>query len=179
MATHRRRAVPLVLLAAPLLAACSAPGRLVIKVGEAELQRKVSERFPIAREALLLRVAIESPRVHLNPRTDRVELDLWVTAAVAGQEVARASARVSGGVRYLEEGTVFVLTDPRVERFDASRVPHRFEEQLRGVLNGVVSEALPAIPLHRLREDQRVARALLRRAWIEDGVLHLELGLAP
>ncbi len=167
----------LMLLAGALLSACSAPGRFVIKVEESEIQRKVNERFPIAREALIFRAAVESPRVHLSAGSQRVELELQVTAAVAGRTVARASALVSGGVRYLEEGAVFVLTDPRVERFDASRVPHRFEERLRSALDRVVSEVLPAVPLHRLREDQRVARALLKRAWIEEGTLHLELGL--
>jgi len=174
-ACGKRRAAAVSIAVA--LVACSAPGRFVIKVEESEIQRQVNERFPITHDAVIFKVAIARPAVHLNATSNRVELGLEVVGSIGGQEIARATARVSGGVRYLEEGTVFVLTDPRVEQLVLSHAPRRFEDRMRAALNQVATEVLPAIPLHRRHDRDRAARALLRQAWIRDGKLFLEMGL--
>jgi hypothetical protein len=161
-----------------LSAGCSAPGRFVVKVDQAEIQRRVNKRFPVTREKLVFKIVIERPEVRLNPGANRVEIDLQVVGAVGGVEVGRSRAMVSGGVRYQQDGSVFVLTDPRIEDLDLSHMPRRFEEPTRAALNRVAAEVLPAVPLYRLRKDRhRLARAMLKRAWISDGKLHLEMGL--
>ena len=166
------------IIALALSAGCSAPGRFIIRVDQAEILRRVDRRFPIAREKLVFKVVLERPEVRLNPDTDRVEIGLEIVGVVAGVVVGRSRARVSGGVRYQRDGAMFVLTDPRVEQLDLAHMPGRFEEPTRAALNRVAAEVLPAVPLYKLRKDRhRLARAMLKRAWISDGKLHLEMGL--
>ena len=161
-----------------LATACSAPGRFVIRVDQSEIQRRINRRFPIVKQKLVFKVVLKRPKVVLNPDTDRVEIGLQVVGALGDAEVGRTSATISGGVRYQQDGAVFVLTDPRLESLDMQRMPARFEEPARRALNRFMAEVLPAIPLYRLRKDKhRVARVLLKRAWISDGKLHLEMGL--
>lgn len=160
------------------LGACSAPGRFVVKVTQDELQQRIDQRFPERIRELVFEVRLESPVVALNPGTDRLELTFRATGLVADVSVGYAMAAVTGGIRYDRNRAEFLLTDPHVTRFDASHIPKEYLDPARSVVDEFVNRALPAIPLYRLDKSKHpIKHALLKKAWICEGKLCLEMGI--
>jgi hypothetical protein len=160
------------------LGACSAPGRFVVRVTQDELQRRVDRRFPERIRGLVFEVRLESPAIALNPGTDRLELTFRATGLVAGVSVGYALSAVTGGIRYDRNRAEFLLTDPHVIRFDASHIPKKYFEPARSIVDNFVNRALPAIPLYRLDKSKHPTKhALLKKAWICEGELCLEMGI--
>ena len=172
-----RRAIVTV-IALAVLGACSAPGRFVVRVSATELQERIDQRFPEQLRALVFEVRLERPIVALNPESDRLELTFRATGLVADVSVGYALATVTGGIRYDSNRAEFLLTDPHIIRFDASHIPKEYLEPARGVVDNFVNRALPAIPLYRLdKPKHQIKRALLKKAWVCEGQLCLELGI--
>jgi hypothetical protein len=143
-----------------------------------ELQERIDQRFPEQIRALVFEVRLESPVVALNPGTDRLELTFRAIGLVADVSVGYALATVTGGIRYERDRAEFLLTDPHIIHFDASHIPKEYLEPARSVVDTFVNRALPAIPLYRLdKPKHQLKRALLKKAWVCEGELCLELGI--
>jgi hypothetical protein len=165
-------------LAVALLLGCSAPGRFVVRVERAEIQSRLDQRFPIKREVFIFELRLGAPQVALNAETDRVEVQVTTQARAAGQVAGSATARISGGVRYDATEHTFYLTDPRLEAFDAMHLPKRLVEPARRAVDEFAATVLPEVPIFELAPDRHgMARVFLKRVWLSDGVVHLEMGL--
>ena len=168
----------LIVIGMLMLVACSAPGRFVVRVSATEIQERIDQRFPEQIRALVFEVRLERPLVVLNQGSDRLELTFRATGLVADVSVGHALATVTGGIRYDRNRAEFLLTDPHIIRFDASHIPKEYLEPARGVVDTFVNRALPAIPLYRLdKPKHQIKRALLKKAWVCEGQLCLELGI--
>ncbi len=172
-----RLAVVAVALAAIPFSGCSAPGRFVVKLSQQQVQQRMDKRFPVGVRKLVFEVRLERPAVSFV-RGGRVNIGVSVVGLVAAMPVGKASAVITGRVRYDADRHEFQLTDPRVESLDVSHMPVRYTEHARRAVDQVAATALPAVPLYRLDPHRhRVARLMLKRAWICDARLCLEMGL--
>ena len=87
---------------------------------------------------------------------------------------------MGGGLRYDKESKAFYLTDPQVRAVEVADIPERYHDKLRRAIDLAVREILPSIPIYTLDKDtfkHSLNRAFLKRAWVEDHDLHLEMGL--
>jgi hypothetical protein len=158
--------------------ACSAPGRFVIRLKPEDIQQRIDARFPISRNALVFSIRLESPRVSMPAGTGRLLIRMEVIALVAGQTLGRARALASGGVRYDPSTHDFLVTDPRIEGFDATQLPAHLAQRVKKAVELFISRFLHEIAIYQLeRSEHRLARWMLKRAWISEGLLHLELGI--
>jgi hypothetical protein len=150
----------------------------VVRVDADEIQERIDERFPRRYKKLVLELRLESPRVSIGSGSKRLEITFRVTGLLGGVQTGHALATVTGGVRYDPQRGEFYLTDPHVIRTDASYLPREYLEPAREVVDRLVSHVLPVVPIHRLdRSRHRIERALLKRAWICEGQLCLEMGI--
>jgi hypothetical protein len=161
-----------------VLGGCSAPGRFVVKLSADEIQERIDQKFPERIGALVFEVRLESPVVALNPGTDRLELTFRAIGLVADVSVGYALATVTGGIRYERDRAEFLLTDPHIIHFDASHIPKEYLEPARSVVYAFINGTLPSIPIYRLdKPKHQLKRALLKKAWVCEGELCLELGI--
>lgn len=178
MGVNRVRHLSLLVLPLALVfAGCTAPGQFVVKLSQQKVQQRINERFPVGARKLVFEVRLERPAVSFTPG-GKIKIVLQVVGLVAGMPVGRASAAVTGKVHYAPERHEFHLTDPHVESLNLSHMPAAHAAHARRAVDNLVNNVMPAVPIYRLDPEQhRMARLLLRRAWICDNQLCLEMGL--
>ncbi len=159
---------------------CSSLGHVTLKVSNAELQDRLDKKFPITKRKGVFKVVLSDPQLVLVRQNNRLRTTVTARASALGATVGQSKVTISGGVRYDKASKAFYMTDPRVTKLDVSHIPQRYQDQFRRVVDVAVQELVPGIPVYRLDKNtfkHSTSRAFLKRAWIEDQHLHLEMGL--
>ena len=121
------------LLAAALLAGCLAFGPRTVDVPQARLQELIARRFPVDKRLLdAIDVTVDSPRLSLQPDSNRIALELALRAGTGGAISAQmnGSLLVSEGLRFEPSDNTVRLVDVRVERFAIDGLPGHWQRQL-------------------------------------------------
>lgn len=129
-----RRAALVVVLAAGLLAACASPfGPRTVDVPQARLQELIARRFPIDKRVFdAIDLTVDSPRLSLQPDSNRIAVELALRAGSGGAVSAQmaGSLLVSEGLRFEPSDNTVRLVDVRVERFAIDGLPGNWQRQL-------------------------------------------------
>lgn len=169
-----------VLLAVACGAACSGLGKVTLKVSHAELQERLDRRFPVAKSKSVFEVVLMNPQLELVAKRDELQLTITAQPSALGTRLGESNVTVRGGVRYDKQSKSFYLTDPQVRDVDVAEIPERYHDKLRRAIDLAVREVLPTIPIYKVNKNtfrHSLNRAFLKRAWVEDHDLHLEMGL--
>ena len=121
------------LLAAALLAACTAFAPRTVDVPQERLQELIARRFPIDRRVLdAIDITVDSPRLSLEPENNRIAVEMALRAGSGGAISAQLSGslRVSEGLRFEPSDNTVRLVDVRVERFAIEGLPGHWQRQL-------------------------------------------------
>ena len=127
------RAAVAALCAAIALAACASLLPNTVEVPQARLQELIARRFPIDKRVLdAIDLTVDSPRLGLQPETNRISVELALRAESGGAVAARmvGSLLVSEGLRYEASDHTVRLVDVRVERFAIDGLPGNWQRQL-------------------------------------------------
>ncbi|MGZ5130151.1 MAG: hypothetical protein ACXWJ1_02810 [Caldimonas sp.] len=139
------------------VAACTtAFGPRTVDVPQARLQELIGRRFPIDRRLLdAIDFTVDSPRLTLQPETNRIAVELALRADGSGVVAARmtGSLVVSEGLRFEPSDNTVRLVDARVERFAIDGLPGNWQRQLDRL----------GKPLARALLDEQVLYALRPR----------------
>lgn len=129
-----RRAALVVALAAGMLAACADGfGPRTVDVPQARLQELIARRFPIDKRLFdAIDVTVDSPRLSLQPDSNRIAVELALRAGSGGAVSAQmaGSLLVSEGLRFESSDNTVRLVDVRVERFAIDGLPGNWQRQL-------------------------------------------------
>jgi hypothetical protein len=156
---------------------CTAPGRFIISVHEGEVQARVDKRFPIREKKMAFEIRLERPSVFFS-QSGHVEIGMQVTGLVAEVPVGTTNAVITGKIRYDSDRHEFLFTDPHVKSLELSHMPAKYVDAARAAVDRVANRVLPAIPIYKLDpEKHRLERVLLKRAWVSDRKLFLEMGI--
>jgi hypothetical protein len=123
-----------VLLATLLVAACSSllmPHG--VDVPQARLQELLERHFPVNKRLFdAIDVTLDSPRLTLHPESNRVAIELALTAGNGGAATSplRGDLLVSEGLRFEPSDNTLRLVDLRVERFVIDGLPGSWQRQL-------------------------------------------------
>jgi hypothetical protein len=157
---------------------------LEIRIPEAELQRAIASRFPLAQtHYMVLELNLEQPRLALREDSGRIALgiDARLNLRLGRQrEPLGASIDLETGLRYVAGEGQFFLDQPVVTALDVGGVPSDWSERARGVLTVAATGALTRAPVYTLKpSDQRQAAAkmVLREVRVEGKDLVVRLGL--
>jgi hypothetical protein len=122
------------LLATLLAAACTSfPVPRSVDVSQARLQELVARRFPVQKRLFdLIDVTVDSPRLTMQPESNRVAVELTLNAAGDGvvQTSMAGSLHVSEGLRFEPSDNTVRLVDVRVERFAIEGLAGNWQRQL-------------------------------------------------
>lgn len=152
--SRRRRALA-VLLAALGVAACTS--LLVprsVDVPQARLQELLARRFPVHKRLFdLFDVSVDSPRLTLQPESNRVAVELALNAAGDGavKTSMTGSLLVSEALRFEPADHTIRLADVRVERFAIEGLPGSWQRQLDHLGKPLATALLEDQVLYALR----------------------------
>lgn len=149
-----------------------------IALTEAELQRRVVERFPVTRALPLgAELTLSNPVVSLADTSGRLRMLTDAVVSVPGARPLTGQADVSGSVRFDREQGRFLLDEPRLEALQVPGLPQGYAGLARQAANAAVSAAVQSLTLHTLTDEdfaQRYARRFLKSVRVENRKLLLE-----
>lgn len=159
---------------------CSGLGQVTLKIEHGELQGRLDKKFPISKSKSVFKVVFTEPRLELIAESDKLQLTVAMQGSALGSDIGQGDVTIRGGIRYDKPTKSFYMTDPEITRIDLERIPSRYQDKLRRAVDVAVQELLPTMPIYKLDKDtfkHSLNRAFLKRAWVDDHILHLEMGL--
>ncbi|MEO5881294.1 MAG: hypothetical protein ABIQ06_02685 [Caldimonas sp.] len=131
--TRRTACAALLALGAATLAGCNAFVPNKVELSQARLQELVARHFPVDRRVLdVIDLTLDSPRIGLQPETNRISVEVALRANGGGPIQTRLSGSLllSQGLRFEPADRTIRLVDVRVERFVIDGLPSSWQRQL-------------------------------------------------
>ena len=176
-----RRAARLRAAAALAAGGCATLAALAfptITLTEADVQRRVVERFPITRAMPLgMTLTLANPVVDLGDPGGRGGLLADATLALPGGRRYAGQADVSGSVRFDRTQGQFLLDAPRLDALRVPGLPESWAGTARSVANAAVAAAVQSLPLYTLTDEdfaQSYAKRHLKSVQVRDRRLVLD-----
>ena len=151
-----------------------------VELTAAELQTQLAGQFPVQQITPYMTVILSDPTLVLKDNSDRIGIDLTVSATTFGNIAGNARGLVDGQLRYAPETGEFFLLNPEVHRLIVAGVPPQYQRDIQALVASVAKQALSTIPIYKLNEEdpnQSLAKSYLKSATVRDGKLVLELQL--
>ena len=129
-------------------------GPRTIDVSQARLQDLVSKRFPVSKRLLdAIDVTLDSPRLSLEPDTNRVGIEVALRAGSGGALRAAMSGNllVSQSLRFESGDNTIRLADVRVERLAIDGLPSHWQREIDRLGRPLASSLLEGQVLYALR----------------------------
>jgi hypothetical protein len=142
-----------------VLAGCASVPRTV-EISQEQLQAALARRFPFNDRALqLLDVQAQAPRLQLLPESNRLRVDIALSASdrVVGRAM-QGSLGLSFAPRYEPADASIRMADVRVERLDLLGLPQALQPQLHRLGPLLAERVLEGTALHTFKPDD-VAKA--------------------
>lgn len=176
--------ITIILLATLVGAYCYFSNReYEFRFSESQLHAKMSEKLPLTKKYLFIKVRLDNPRINLVNGSDRVAAGLDVTLDLTINKKAKTlegSVDATGGVKYLAESGEFFLTDPVIEDLSIQGIPDKYTEKANQVLSKALAKYYEDHPIYTLRPTDvkhAAARLVLKNVIIEDKQLVVTIGI--
>lgn len=192
----KRMSIALTALALAMgLAACKdMSGKLTTQVAVtgAQIQEKVSARFPIERSQGDVKITLSNPKVNLDGGRERLLIDTDLLVRLPTMEVGRrgrtvtppaltGKARVEGSITYDKAAGVVYFDSGDLKELKLDQLPPDVMVKVKAAASSSVQEKLARIPVFVLDEaklEHQAAKHLLQGVKVTDGALEVEVGLA-
>lgn len=145
-----------------------------------ELQKRLSPHFPVRYTGLGIDLTVGPPKVYLFGASNRIGLRSSVNITLLDENVGKATARLSGRIRYRAQSGEFFLDDPVVDSIQSAQLDPRYFPLLEQALTVLARETLITFPLYTLDESRfqdRLAKKRLQSVRVEEDVLVITLDL--
>lgn len=153
--------------------------RMPVELGRADLQRAVENQFPLTVDALVTLVFSE-PRVRLDCGSNRMGLELSISAEIMGEMTPPSRWLLTGEVDYYRDTGEFFLSLPDIRAMRSgagtdSQLSNRIRKFLVADVLGTLLSELPVYQLKVRDSKQALARKFLHSIGIRDGKLAIWL----
>jgi hypothetical protein len=166
-------------LAAAALLASGCGLTIVRSYSREQLNAQLQSRFPVEARHSVLFVRLVRPNV-LLPSNGRIAVDFEAKAGAA-VVLWRGRGSIEGTLEYRPQDGGLYLRDPAVRSLSIDGLPAEWHDQARALVEGALIGALAERPIYVLDAgrggNEARARAHLRRVWVENDKLMLELKL--
>lgn len=171
------------LAAACLPGGCSSLREATVRITEAQLQERISKKFPITKTHQLLgTVTYENPHISLQREDNQVELRLDISLsniAINGKDL-RGTVEMLASVEYDSEEKALYLKKPQLQQFILNGVPEQNVQLLSGLFMPAIEKLLKRKPVYSLQDLENfknIAAMLVKDVRVRDGCLEILFGV--
>jgi hypothetical protein len=143
------------------------------------LQELIASRFPIRRGDRVT-LTLKDPIVRLEEGSDRIGIELTVSAGFTRETALDSRWLVDGELSYDRERAEFFLYNPDIRSRESGKESDSPGLLRRFIAKAVLARTFSKLPIYRLKETvagHSLARLLLKSVRVRDGKLLIELGL--
>lgn len=190
------RRILLLSLAALTLSALVACGKTSLttrlSLSTAEIQQKVTRKFPIHKNQNDIQITLTNPRVKMDTSKERLALDTDLKVQLPNKEVGRrgrvvnpppltGTATVDGRIAWDKATGTISFAEGKLVDFDLEQLPPELNARVKEMAAQSVEAQLASLTLFKLDEakmEQAAAKRLLQGIKVTDGGLEIEVGIA-
>jgi len=180
----------LLTLVCTLILSCKGGFTRTLVFSRDEVQAKVAQKFPIDREAAVVKLVLTHPDVILSEGSDRIGLKTDAEAKLPGGGllgmvgIGKTSYKgmiyIDGEVDYDPAAGEFFFTKGKVKELAIEGVPEQLNGPVSELADAAASNNLNKVPLFKLNEQdmkERAAKFFLKKVKIKNGKLEITVGL--
>lgn len=153
-----------------------------IRISEAQIQAKLSEKLPQTKTYLFIfDLTLDNPRIKLQQDSGRIAagLDLQLRLGDSDKQL-RGSVDASGRLRYASEEGQFYLAQPKIEQLTIEGLPDRYRDKARSAIELALAEYYAKHPVYTLKSGdikQAAAKLVLKDVRVSGDELIVTLGI--
>jgi hypothetical protein len=154
---------------------------LTLKFTEAEVQEKLSRKFPREEKILgLIQIIIEEPKVSFMGSDNRIRLATSAQVLIPFVKKEEIRATFSSSLRYQPEDHTLRISDYEIEEIATDRLPDEYEGPVRAAFTVAARELLDDQIVHTVDDKEfegKLTRLFLQELKVKKGTLEVVLGL--
>ena len=176
-------AIVIVLVVACLAGGCSAWRETTVRITEAELQERISKKFPLTKSHQFLgTITYENPQITLRREDNRVEfgLEISVSNITVNNAAMRCSAVILASVFYEPKKKALFLTDPLLQQFVLNGAQQQDAQALSALFMPAMEKLLKRKPVYRFKDQDSVtniAGMLVKDIRVRNGCIEIVWGI--
>jgi hypothetical protein len=156
------------------LVGCGGAPRVELTFTSAEIQERVSAKFPIEHTTMATRLRLDQPLVLLRPGSDDIglKMNLYVDPPLVGPR--EGTVTIGASLRYEPEQSAFFLQNPQVEAFEVEGVKPGIRDAITKAALPVLRKVLDRTPVYRLKGrnlKEAAAARVLESVAVHDGTV--------
>jgi len=173
----------IVLVLASLAGGCSSWRETTMRITEAQLQERISKKFPLTKSHQLLgTITYENPQITLRREDNRVEFGLEVSVGniTVNGAALRCSAVMLASVVYKPKKKALFLTDPLLQQFVLNGAQQQDAQALSELFMPAIEKLLKRKPVYRLKDQEgfeKIASMLVKDIRVRKGCIEIVWGI--
>jgi hypothetical protein len=156
----------------------------VIRIPEATIREKLSEKLPISKSYLIIFTAtLSNPRVDLVKGDNRINVgvDVLLNIRVNGKEKALGGTLdASGALKYIAQEGAFYLSEPLVKNLSIQGLPPKYVDKASLVIEKALTNWYSSRPVYKLKSTdvkQAAAKLVLKSLVVHEESIIVTLGI--
>ena len=151
-----------------------------IELSKAELQEYADAYFPLQQATPFSKLTYSKPTVVLNPKTNRIGLEVTLRAEMPGMIPVEGRGQIDGELEYRNETKQFYLHDPKLNNIRFANTDYQLAKTIQQMVSNISQQALPVIFVYELKDEdlrEKMAKSVLKSATVHNGKLVLDVTL--
>lgn len=151
-----------------------------IKLSEAELQKKVDAMMPIEKKKLFFKLKLSEPKIELIEGSNEIGIFTHIDFDSKFGIKGAGRAKITGALSYDADSNEFFFKNSKIQQLEIDKVSQKNIQQIKGLVQKVVSKILAKHPVYRLKDDNlkhKLTKSVLQSVSVKDKQLLLELSM--
>ncbi len=162
------------------LTQCTVAAAYTVELTRQQVQEAVSGYFPVKHITPLVMLTAHNPQVSLQPKSNRIGLEVSVLANVPGILTGEGRGLIDGDLEYRHQTGEFYLRDPKIKSLELYDMPAEVTASVQLALQQLMRQSLPVMLVYKLQDNdlkQKMAKSVLSSVAVRKGKLILELSV--
>ncbi len=151
-----------------------------VELSKGELQEYAEAYFPLQQVTPFSKLTYSKPSVVLNPKTNRIGLEVTVRAEMPGMIPVEGRGQIDGKLEYRNETNQFYLHEPKINNIRFANTDYQLTSTIQQMVSNVSQQALPVIFVYELKDQdlrEKMAKSVLKSVTVQHGKLLLDVTL--
>ena len=151
-----------------------------VELSRGELQEYAEAYFPLQQATPFSKLTYSKPAVVLNPKTNRIGLEVTIRAEMPGMIPVEGRGQIDGKLEYRNETKQFYLHEPKLNKIRFANSDYQLANTVQQIVSNISQQALPVIFVYELKDKdlrEKMAKSVLKSVTVQNGKLLLDVTL--
>lgn len=160
---------------------CLDAAAYTIELSRTDLQEYVDGYFPVQQVTPISKLTYSSPVVVLDPKTNRIGLEVTVKAEMPGMMPIAGRGQIDGDLEYRKETHQFYLHNPKVTNVRFANTDYQLTSTIQQIVSSIGQQSMPLILVYELKDEdlrEKMAKSVLKSVAVKQGKLYVDVEMS-